>query len=98
MTDQPHTMPWRPLGDTTVHFWLVQRMAKTCNVNTAQAVADGALKTQDWANMVQRCRSCEWTEGCQRWLDNHDTTQTAQPPESCMNAKVLETLANGKPS
>ena len=93
MTGAPKPGPWQPLGDTGVHFWLVQRMAKTCGVDTAQAASDGALETEDWVDMVQRCRSCQWTEGCKRWLQRHETDATTEAPSDCVNAEIFKMLS-----
>ena len=92
MTGIPKPVPWRPLGETGVHYWLVQRMAKTCGVNTAAAVEDGDLEQADWVDMVQRCRSCQWVEGCERWLSRQDSDGVT-PPEDCLNARLLTVLS-----
>ena len=91
-----YSVPWRPLGNTGVHYWLVHRMAKRCGVNTAKAVTDGAIDQQDWVGMVQTCRGCQWTNGCKRWLEHLDDDGSVTPPAECLNAKLLETLAEGQ--
>ncbi len=58
----------KPLGDKLRHYWLAQRMAKQGGLDLARAQGEGLLPQQDWADMVQRCRGCQWTEGCDRWL------------------------------
>ncbi|OSQ44946.1 DUF6455 family protein [Marivita geojedonensis] len=93
MTEELNHSRWRPLGDTGVHFWLVQRMAKTCGVNTAQAAREGDIVEQEWVDMVQRCRSCQWVNGCERWLDRTDIDSSATPPADCLNADLLHLLS-----
>lgn len=93
MTPAKDIVPWRPIGDTGVHYWLVQRMAKTCGVDTADASRSGQLDQNAWADMVQTCRGCRWTEGCTRWLDKPDHVAAEEPPENCLNAKLLKLLA-----
>ncbi len=92
MTFTHRHIPWRPLGQTGVHYWLVQRMAKSCGVDTALASANGNLTSNDWVAAVQRCRSCQWVDGCERWLDRHDAAGTSRPPETCLNAGLVKLL------
>lgn len=78
------------LGDTTEHFWLIQRMAKTSGLDLAEAMHQGALDQDDWAAMVNRCRGCAWAEGCHRWLDVVDQ-RSDSAPEPCLNrARMME--------
>ncbi|WP_439124841.1 DUF6455 family protein [Marivita sp.] len=93
MTGLQPPVPWRPLGDTGVHFWLLQRMAKTCGVNTAEAANRGDLDSEAWVDLVQRCRTCQWADGCKRWLETHRSDLEAKPPTDCVNASLLRLLA-----
>lgn len=78
------------LGDTTEHFWLIQRMAKTSGLDLAEAMHKGALDQDEWASMITRCRGCAWAEGCHRWLDVVDQTSDTAP-EPCLNrARMTE--------
>jgi hypothetical protein len=90
--------PWHPLGDPGDHYWLVQRMAKTCGVDMAKASEAGCIDQRNWVKMVQRCRSCQWTEGCERWLSRLELESGAHPapPEDCLNAAILNGLAEEK--
>ena len=81
----------KPLGDENDHFWKVQRMARATDVDLAQAYAGGELTESQWVETVQRCRSCDWLEGCARFLDRNDTGG-AQPPDACINHKLFEAL------
>ncbi|MCI5110628.1 MAG: DUF6455 family protein [Marivita sp.] len=92
MNREDPSVAWKPLGKTGVHYWLVQRMAKTCGVDTARAAEDGDLELEAWADMVQRCRSCQWVDGCERWL-SRQRTEAAAPPDDCVNARLLALLA-----
>lgn len=96
MTDFPPQPPWAPLGDAGAHYWLVQKMAKTCGVDTAEAVRTGDLDQEQWAALVQRCRTCQWTEGCERWLARLDHPEAEVPPEGCVNSSILLGLAEGQ--
>ncbi|MDV4145216.1 DUF6455 family protein [Shimia sp. FJ5] len=75
----------KPLGDTNSHFWLVQRMAQATETDLVAAMARADLSNADWAEMVQSCRGCDWTEGCKRWLAAEETTQDGAAPGACIN-------------
>lgn len=92
MTRSNNTPPWHPLGDADDHYWLVQRMAKRCGADLAQAAEDGAITQAVWAEMVQKCRGCTWVEGCQRWLNRLDEDGSVTPPERCLNASRLKAI------
>lgn len=96
MTHPPTKLPWKPLGDTGVHYWLLKRMAKTCDIDVVEAVDAGNLDTESWADMVQSCRSCQWVDGCTRWLDTQSRSDGSQPPADCVNANLLRRLAEGQ--
>lgn len=81
----------KKLGNEVDHLWLVQRMAKTAQVDLVAAYEAGELTQEDWAAMVERCRGCAWTEGCQDWLSIPD--QSAEiPPEGCLNRARMAAL------
>ena len=81
----------RPLGETRRHFWLVQRMADVSGLDLARASARGDLDQETWADVVQRCRGCVWTEGCERFLQRgHE--DGFEWPEKCLNRLSLATL------
>ncbi|MBN8185351.1 MAG: hypothetical protein GYB50_05240 [Rhodobacteraceae bacterium] len=78
------TRPHQPLGDPQEHYWLVQRMAQANGTDLVLATDAGILTQEDWAGMVQRCRGCKWTDGCQRWLDRPEDA-LRDTPEDCVN-------------
>ncbi|SEP86307.1 DUF6455 family protein [Thalassovita taeanensis] len=80
----------KPLGDMTRHYWLAQRMAKTTGTDLVAAQEVGALDQSAWAEMVQTCRSCDWTEGCERWLTTQ--AETADVVETCPNCNKFRDL------
>jgi hypothetical protein len=73
----------KPLGDRKRHYWLAKRMAKATGADIVGAHATGALPQEEWARMVQTCRGCDWTDGCQRWLQANPAASDA--PAACPN-------------
>lgn len=73
----------KPLGDRKQHYWLAKQMAKATGADIVGAHASGQLPQSDWANLVQTCRECDWSEGCQRWLRDHPRASDA--PAACPN-------------
>jgi hypothetical protein len=65
-------------------------MARATGLDLAAAVSKGDLALCDWAEIVQRCRSCSWAKGCDKWLAGNP--QVAAPPENCRNRAALAAL------
>lgn len=72
------------------HVRLVSRMAKTTQTDLTMAYDVGDLSHQDWAEMVQTCRSCDWAEKCSGWLEGQETVDDA--PKPCLNRARLKSL------
>lgn len=86
----------RPLGDENTHFWLIQRMARATDVDLVAAMETGLIDNQSWADLIESCRACTWSEGCQRWLDAPiDTVRDF--PANCRNATQLAALCDALP-
>ena len=85
----------KPLGDIKDHYWLAKRMAKSSGVDLVQAFKDGEIVQQDWADMVQTCRSCTWVDGCGRWLEA--SHRRAETPKSCLNCHSFNALKETSP-
>lgn len=84
----------RPLGAMTEHYWLAKKMAKASGADLVQAFADDRLSSQDWSDIVQRCRGCDWAQQCQCWLGQTEWgDQTV--PSVCANSEMLERLKPG---
>ena len=84
----------RPLGNARHHFWLVQRMAGLNGLDLAGARARGDLDQETWADVVERCRGCDWTEGCERFLTKGVLAKRdgAEWPKQCRNRMSLAGL------
>ncbi|MDA7966087.1 DUF6455 family protein [Ruegeria sp.] len=84
-------MPRRPLGDIEKHFWLTRSVARCMGLSLSEAMAEGKLSAQDYAEMVTRCRAAECSEPCQAWLALRQArAETA--PDFCVNAGKLNEL------
>jgi hypothetical protein len=81
-----------PLGDIERHFWLTRSVAKAMGVNLSEAMAERRLSTDDYANMVTRCRAAGCQDACQRWLAAQTGPRAEGPPEYCANANIHKQL------
>ena len=71
------------LGQIMTHLRLVLRMGQATETDIIAAHHNGDLSQEDWADMVRRCRGCEWAKRCPEWLDDHECI--AEAPETCPN-------------
>ena len=86
------TMP--RLGKLMTHLRLVLRMGRATGVDVVAAHREGRLSHEDWAEMVQSCRACDWAGTCPEWLDEHE--RVCEAPETCPNRARLAELAARK--
>ncbi|MEY8841917.1 DUF6455 family protein [Cribrihabitans sp. XS_ASV171] len=73
----------RRLGSLMHHLRLVTRMGRATGTDLTGAYAEGRLDQDQWAGMVQSCRSCSWAGRCPEWLDGHESVKRA--PKTCLN-------------
>ena len=73
------------------HFWLTRSMARMIGVNLSNAMADGVLTADDYAEMVSKCRMCKSCERCLSWLGDQNGHAEAAPA-FCVNAAQLNGL------
>lgn len=83
----------KPLGDPVTHYFLATSMAKAAGVDLVKAADEGALTQEAWAEVVHRCRDCDWERdgGCGRWLALKEAG-TAKVPGTCVNQDVFQGL------
>jgi len=74
-----------------MHFWLTRGMARRMGVNLTEALQQGLITREDYADIIARCRACSDTEACLEFLAEHRES-IQQPPEGCMDAQVLSEL------
>ena len=81
------------LGRIMTHVRLISRMARATKTDLVGAHEAGVLSQEDWADMVQTCRGCDWAGECEAWLDAHETLSCA--PETCPNRARFAALRQG---
>lgn len=79
------------LGDIEKHFWLARSVARRMGVSLTEAMADGRLSHQAYAEIVTRCRAADCSEGCVLWLAEQQDEMTPEPP-CCAIADALRRL------
>ena len=80
----------RQLGDSRLHLRLLSQMGDAIGTDLVKAFESGKIDHDDWAEMVQACRSCSEPERCQRWLGTED--RTTGEPAGCRNRTLLKQL------
>ena len=83
--------PPHPLGDTRKHLTLIRSMAAQTGADMELAYAEGALTADGWAAAVNCCRTCDWAEGCEKWLAQ-DAERPRAVPSRCANASLMRAL------
>lgn len=71
------------LGRVMKHVRLISRMARATETDLVGAHEAGDLSQEEWADMVQTCRTCGWAGECEAWLEAHETVACA--PDTCLN-------------
>ncbi|SMO64956.1 DUF6455 family protein [Ruegeria faecimaris] len=79
------------LGDVEKHFWLTRSVARCLKISLTEAMSDGRLSPDEYAEMVTRCRASDCHEKCTKWL----AAQQSDPrsaPGFCVNSQVFNRL------
>ena len=80
----------KPLGNQMKRYWRVIGMANAVGVDLVKAHETDRLTDQQWAGMVESCRTCQWDDGCKAFLAQADGDQSV--PADCLNAKRFEAM------
>jgi hypothetical protein len=80
----------KPMGNSMDHYWRVIDMANAVGADPAAAMDQGVLSGSEWANMVTLCRSCDWVDGCKKFLASED--RPVPVPSQCLNAQTFRRL------
>ena len=86
------------LGDEKRHYWMALGMANAAGADLQRALEEGRITHADWAGVVQRCRGCGWTEGCDCWLKAQQEPGGSEVPRACPNAPLFDKVLGGQPS
>lgn len=79
------------LGDIEKHFWLTRSVARCMGLSLTEAMAEGRLSAEGYAELVTRCRASDCHGQCALWLSGQQSfDETA--PEFCANADALNAL------
>jgi hypothetical protein len=73
------------------HEDLMGRMARTLGADLDEAELRGDLPPLERADMLLSCTGCSDPDGCQHWLERHETAEAA--PGFCRNGAHLADLA-----
>jgi len=81
------------LGPLKQHYWNLLNMLRATGADAVSAFDDGALSSEDWAEMVAQCRGCHWTKGCKAFLAQQaNARQTVPAPDHCRNRAKVNAL------
>lgn len=81
------------LGPLKQHYWKLQDMLRATGADAVSAFDDGALSSEDWAEMVAQCRGCQWTRGCKAFLAGlAGARRTVRAPDHCRNRAKVNAL------
>ena len=81
------------LGDPNRHFWMTRSVARALGVSLSEAMAEGTLSKQAYADMVTNCRKCQCVAECESWLATCGL-RAETPPDCCRHAALLTELQN----
>ncbi|CUH46073.1 DUF6455 family protein [Ruegeria atlantica] len=79
------------LGEVEKHFWLTRSVARCMDVSLTEAMAEGRLTTNGYAEIVTRCRASGCSDQCELWLSKQQVKANSAP-EFCANAETLNAL------
>lgn len=79
------------LGEIERHFWLTRSVARCMGVSLSEAMVEGTLSEQGYAELITRCRASGCAQHCQLWLAEQQQEAKAAP-EFCANAGALNGL------
>lgn len=78
------------LGDPALHFYMTRGIARLLDVNLGDALREGRLSPETYAQMVTRCRGCDHADRCTTMLAR--TVDLSAPPADCPNAPSFRAL------
>ena len=79
------------LGDPARHFWMTRSVARAMGLSLSEAMAEGHLSHKTYADLVTRCRTCQFVQECEAWL-GQQCRRAEAAPECCQHAALFEGL------
>lgn len=79
------------LGEIEQHFWLTRSVSRCMGISLTEAMAEGRLSPEGYAELVTRCRASNCEGQCALWLADQKTLAD-KAPEFCANAETLNGL------
>lgn len=79
------------LGGIEKHFWLTRSVSRCMGISMTEAMADGRLSPEQYAELVTRCRAAGCDVQCEYWLARQQGPATTAP-DFCPNAETLNGL------
>ena len=84
-------MPRDILGEVEKHFWLTRSVSRSMGISLSEALAEGRLSPEGYAELVTRCRASGCDTQCANWLaQRQHPADTA--PDFCANSETLNRL------
>jgi hypothetical protein len=80
-------------GNAREHFWRVIKMAKANEVDLSTALDEGAIKIDEYADMITLCQGCTQVGKCDRLLATK--TRLDDAPSYCVNRDTFAKLKAG---
>lgn len=78
------------LGNAREHFWRVIKMAKANRVDLSDALDEGRIDIEDYADMITGCRGCQQVGQCDKLLARRPSLDIA--PDYCVNRSTFVEL------
>ena len=80
-------------GALDASFWQARAMARRLGINLTEALADGRLKGQRYANLVAHCTMCQHLGECGKLLAGQAQAGCAEAPSYCRIKPDLDRMA-----
>lgn len=82
-------------GRLSRHFWLMQGMARTLDLNLSEALRTGRLSREAHAGAIADCCACGKTVRCMGWMAQQGAGAD-EAPDYCRLKPLLEALRSAQ--
>lgn len=73
-------------------FWMSRSVARVMGISLSQAMAEGRLSPDGYAELVTLCGNADCQDACARWLASQTGPRPEGPPEYCACTAILNRL------